>query len=258
MFVLYFLGALFAASGSIIKDKEDSKAHSIPSFIKICHRDDPLLNECVKDSVEEIRPYLKTGIPELHIPSCEPLILPEVVMNQGRGSVTVQSRYTDLHIHGPTDFKLHQVKVDLDKDRVKIKLSIPKLQTKGNYTISGRILMLPISGSGESRGNYSNIEATALIQAERIKRDNKTYFHVQEFFVDFTIGHASVHLSNLFDGDKQLGDAMNEFLNDNWKNVAQEMKPVLEKTIGDLFKKFANRIYSTYPMDVLLPISKPK
>lgn len=45
-------------------------------------------------------------------------------------------------------------RVDLDKDRVKIKLSIPKLRTKGNYTISGRILMLPISGSGESRGNY--------------------------------------------------------------------------------------------------------
>lgn len=49
------------------------------------------------------------------------------------------------------------------------------------------------------------------------------------------------------------GEAMNEFLNDNWKDVADEMKPVLEKTIGDLFKQFSNRIYHKYPLDELLP-----
>jgi hypothetical protein len=46
---------------------------------------------------------------------------------------------------------------------------------------------------------------------------------------------------------------MNSFLNDNWRHVAQEIKPILEKTIGDLFKKFSNKIYHKFPMDVLLP-----
>lgn len=50
-----------------------------------------------------------------------------------------------------------------------------------------------------------------------------------------------------------LGQAMNLFLNDNWKNVADEIKPVLEETIGELFRKFSNKIYHKFPLDLLLP-----
>lgn len=46
---------------------------------------------------------------------------------------------------------------------------------------------------------------------------------------------------------------MNLFLNDNWRNVANEIKPVLEDTIADIFKKFSNKIYHKYPLSVLLP-----
>ncbi|KAK9503718.1 hypothetical protein O3M35_010220 [Rhynocoris fuscipes] len=231
----------------------ESAREKIPSFIKICKRTDPNLDECVKDSVEKIRPHLSKGIPELGIPGCEPLILPEIIMNQGKGSVSVQSKYSNIKIFGPSQFILKSVKLDLDNDKVKIKLWLPRLETSGDYTINGRILMLPIAGQGISRGNYSDIEATAIMEGEKFIKGGKTYYNVKEFWVDFNIGHASVHLSNLFNGDQQLGEAMNEFLNENWQNVADEMKPVLEKTIGDLFKKFSNRIYHKYPLDELLP-----
>lgn len=49
------------------------------------------------------------------------------------------------------------------------------------------------------------------------------------------------------------GEAMNLFLNDNWKNVANEVKPILEDTIANIFKKFANKIFHKYPLNVLLP-----
>lgn len=49
------------------------------------------------------------------------------------------------------------------------------------------------------------------------------------------------------------GDAMNLFLNDNWRNVAQEIKPVLEETVANLFKKFANKLFHKYPLDEILP-----
>lgn len=50
------------------------------------------------------------------------------------------------------------------------------------------------------------------------------------------------------------GEAMNTFLNDNWRHVAQEFKPILEETIGDLFKKFANKLYHKYPIEDFLLI----
>lgn len=60
-------------------------------------------------------------------------------------------------------------------------------------------------------------------------------------------------MKDLVFNDFVLGEAMNLFLNDNWRNVANEIKPVLEDTIADVFKKFSNKIYHKYPLSVLLP-----
>ncbi|XP_017780986.1 PREDICTED: protein takeout-like [Nicrophorus vespilloides] len=230
-----------------------AKTTKLPSFLHICHRSDPHLNDCIKKSVEKLRPLLSKGIPEFGIPSCEPLRIPEVVIDQGAGPVSVKSIYKDIKVYGPSDFTLKHVKIDLDKNRVRIKVWIPRLELISDYTMDGKILMMPIQGSGTSHGNYTNIDATIIMQGQQIKKDGDVYFNVKDFYVDFNIGHASIQLDNLFNGDKELGEAMNLFLNDNWRQVSNEIKPVLEDTIASIFKKFSNKIYHKYPLEILLP-----
>ncbi|XP_060862965.1 protein takeout-like [Metopolophium dirhodum] len=176
-------------------------------------------------------------------------------MNQGnKGSVSVQSIYRNISVYGPSQFILKSVKVDMEKERIRIKVWLPHLHMTANYSIEGRILMLPISGHGLSEGNYTNIEANVLIQGNTIQIEGRNHFNVQDVAIDFQIGHASIYLSDLFEGDLELGEAMNTFLNDNWRHVAQEFKPILEETIGDLFKKFANKLYHKYPIEDFLLI----
>lgn len=50
-----------------------------------------------------------------------------------------------------------------------------------------------------------DIDATVTMQGERIKKDGDVYFNVKDFYVDFNIGHASIQLDDLFNGDKELG-----------------------------------------------------
>ncbi|VVC90724.1 unnamed protein product [Leptidea sinapis] len=38
----------------------------IPDYIKVCKRDQMTINACVKDSIENLRPTLAAGIPELN------------------------------------------------------------------------------------------------------------------------------------------------------------------------------------------------
>ncbi|XP_049947742.1 circadian clock-controlled protein daywake-like [Schistocerca serialis cubense] len=226
---------------------------TIPAFLKVCHRNDPRLNDCVRNSVDALKPYLKTGIPELSIPACEPLQIQQLVINQGRGPVSVRSTYSGIRVRGPASFNLKSVKVDLNKDRARFKLRLPRLEMTSDYKIDGRILLMPIIGKGHCEGNFTDVDATCTMQGERVERDGATYLHVKTFSTSFSIGHAKVKLNNLFGGDKELGDAMNQFLNENWRNVATEIKPVLEETISDLFKKFSNKIFSKFPMEQLLP-----
>ncbi|KAK2576588.1 hypothetical protein KPH14_005258 [Odynerus spinipes] len=245
--LIVLLNAAYSVYGKAVSE--------LPPFLQICHRSDPNLNECVKNSVEHLRPYLKDGIPALHIPACEPLYVPQVEISQAAGPVSVKSSYSDIKLYGGTDFVLKSVRIDTEKDRVRLKLYIPRLEMISKYVMQGKILMLPITGNGLARGNYTDIDVIVTIQGERYyeRKTEKLHFRVIDFYVDFNVGHASIHLDNLFNGDQTLADAMNLFLNDNWKMVAAEIKPALEETIADLFKTFSNKIYGKYPLDTLLP-----
>ncbi|KAK9686883.1 hemolymph juvenile hormone binding protein (JHBP) [Popillia japonica] len=123
-----------------------SNEKKLPYFLKVCHRNDNDLNECVKRSIENLRPLMSKGIPEFDIPSCEPLIIPEVIIDQGNGPVSVKSTYNDVRVYGPTQFELKSIKIDLDKDKVSLKVWLPRLELNCQYSMEGRVLMLPISG----------------------------------------------------------------------------------------------------------------
>lgn len=146
-------------------------------------------------------------------------------------------------------------RIDIDKDYIRLILYIPYLEMTMKYDISGKILMLPITGNGMGHGNCTNINFIATIQCERYqsRKTEKIHYRVTDFNVDFDIGHINIHFDNLFDGDNILSNAMNLFLNDNWKIVAAETKPATEEAVSELFKKFSNKIFSKYPLDALLP-----
>lgn len=54
-----------------------------------------------------------------------------------------------------------------------------------------------------------------------------------------------IHLENLYNGDKLLGDSTNLFLNENWEEIYNELKQlifdaftlIVQNTIVNVFKK---------------------
>lgn len=79
-------------------------------YLKICHQNDPNLNECVQLSIEQLRPKLADGIQELLIPPCEPLEIPKVTIKQNAGAISMESEYSSILVFGLTNFTLESVK----------------------------------------------------------------------------------------------------------------------------------------------------
>lgn len=71
--------------------------------------------------------------------------------------------------------------------------------------------------------------------------------------MEFNIGTAEIHLDNLFDGHADLGEAMNSFLNENWKTVAAEMRPAIQDSIGNIVNGITGRLFDEFTFDQLLP-----
>lgn len=86
-----------------------------------------------------------------------------------------------------------------------------------------------------------------------VQRNGIDYFKAEDIDVDFNIGGASVHLDNLFGGDKELGSVMNRFLNENWREITAELRPALASSIEHILREIARRLYEIYPIQQILP-----
>ena len=91
------------------------------------------------------------------------------------------------------------------------------------------------------------------MKADVTKINEKDHLKVGQIFVEFNIGGASVELENLFNGDAELGSAMNKFLNENWKEVTAEMRPALSSAIENILRGITSRLFDSFPTDQLLP-----
>ncbi|KAK0082835.1 hypothetical protein PV325_009780 [Microctonus aethiopoides] len=231
----------------------------IPSFIKICHRDDPHLNECIKTSVMSLKPFLQNGISEFHLPVCEPLEIPEIKLDHNTGPAVLTFIFTNINVNGATQFEIKHLNVDRTKNNIELKLYIPRLSMTANYDVKGKFMMLPIKSDGKINGNFSEIKTNVKINGVRYQniKTNQTHYRFVNFDVIIDIGNGKTHFDNIiFNDNKNLLNPINQFLNENWRIIISEFKPALELKIGNIFKKFSNEILINYPLDLLLSLSK--
>lgn len=123
-------------------------------ILKLCQKNDPNLSDCLRKAIETVRGNLTEGIPELLIPPCEPLKIPEIRIKQNAGAIRMESAYSNVIISGLSNFTLRDIRVDSKAGKFQADLWFPALEMTSNYLIHGKLLLMPISGSGNACGNF--------------------------------------------------------------------------------------------------------
>lgn len=225
----------------------------IPDFIKICKKNDPQVDTCVKRSVEELRSHLVKGIPEFHVPSLEPLIIPEIRVGESTG---IRIRARNVKAFGCSDFKINRLRVDLDRNDIEMAITLPKLFILGDYTVDGRVFLLPVRGAGQLSGNMTDCKGDVRLKGTVTRRpDGVDYLKYDSLVVRIAVGRGSLHLDNLFGGQATLGEIVNAAINSNFKAFFNELKPSVERALSQEFLSVANKIVTAVPYNKLFPSS---
>ncbi|XP_016660196.1 protein takeout-like isoform X1 [Acyrthosiphon pisum] len=229
---------------------------SLPSYIKPCKRDDPNINECLMNLLENIRPYISKGIPEMHILPLDPVLVPSVTLKQdSAGSVNFVALFTDLKGYGAKNFQMQTIKANFKNQSLEIDLNLPFFRIESRYEVNGKILILPIKGNGKFVGNVTNAEAKIKFDLIIVKKkNNKNFIEIKPKKITLELGAVKLHFSNLFNGNKQLGDQTNRFINDNWKDLMKEIRPLLEDTVVTIVMGILKPVFETFSMDDLFPV----
>ncbi|KAK7864180.1 hypothetical protein R5R35_004094 [Gryllus longicercus] len=247
------IGALTVFAILLLAPAAYGKSKKASDYFTLCHRGESDFPGCVKRAIEEATPKIIKGIPELRLPPFDPLTLQQLELQEGHGSLRFVMRFKNASITGFTDLQLHSVQASDDLSTWRFNASVPHLHVVGQYEMEGRLLALPIQGHGDGTMDFYNVSIIHEITLKNVTRKGKIYNHVdtKKWTVDTMF--AKAHFTNLFNGDKTLGDATNNFLNENWREAFQTYKHLPEEAFGQIFLEIENGFFDQFPLEELFP-----
>ncbi|PNF31908.1 hypothetical protein B7P43_G07903 [Cryptotermes secundus] len=223
------------------------------AYFSICHRSDPNISGCIKNTIEDLRPTLIKGTPELDLIPLDPLNIPRLELREGGGNFRFEQVLTNVTIHGLGAFKLLNVKADTDNLTLDMHMLTPFMRFDAYYEMEGKVLVVPLSGKGDCVVNFTDVTTIAHTQLELVTRDGDQYLNVQKVEWNIDAENCHFHFNNLFGGDKALGANTNAFLNKNWREAFDTFKYLAEEAFGILFRDLTNRVYRHFTYKELLP-----
>ncbi|EEB18811.1 protein takeout precursor, putative [Pediculus humanus corporis] len=134
-----------------------------------------------------------------------------------------------------------------------MKFSLPQMTIKSHYEMSGRILILPISGSGPSYLILRELTFTYDFPYEISKKNGKDYVKPIKGQITYDFKGMKLQFDNLFNGDKLLGPETNNFLNENWKEVSKELGPGVAEALAEVVHLILSNVSDLVPYDDLFP-----
>lgn len=104
----------------------------------MCGRRDPNLDKCILNNIENLKDKICEGIPELNIPSNNPLFLDKVIIfDTPKNKLYIK----DTKLIGICDFVVNYFHIDIDKLHIDIDLSFKQLQLNGTYDANLHLLL---------------------------------------------------------------------------------------------------------------------
>ncbi|CAK1600168.1 unnamed protein product [Parnassius mnemosyne] len=225
----------------------------IPDYIQVCKRDQETINECVRESIEQLRSKLLKGIPDLNVPSIDPFYISEISPPVGKNMRAFQAVGKDIVVSGAGNFTIKSVFVDLDKMTVRARVRFPRLHFEGKYKVDIQFLLLPIRGEGTLVADAIKCNVDALLRIKTVEKEGVEYIEFTDIDTDITIKDYWINLQGLFNGEKTLEEVTNMALNENKAELMKAVKPFAEKGVSNIILDAANKITNMIPYDELFP-----
>ncbi|KAH1009748.1 hypothetical protein HUJ04_002057 [Dendroctonus ponderosae] len=230
-------------------------ALKLPNYITPCSRSDPNHNACTLASARAAVPKFLKGDRKIGLPSLLPLKYPQSsVLNGNSLKVTLNN----LTVYGLDNIDIKELQLsetfDYEARKVKFKSFNTQLDIKANYTIDGRILFIPLQGSGPCKFEFINGTYEYNYEYGIETRNGKKYAKIisARSTCKYDVEKAIFNLQNLFNGNEMLGEQTNRLINENWMLLNEELRPSINDLLTGVHEIVTNVFYQNIPLDELI------
>ncbi|XP_037026830.1 protein takeout-like isoform X1 [Bradysia coprophila] len=200
------------------------------------------MNELIKVSA--------SGIRELGVVPTDPYEIADVIVEKGEESpINIKIHYEKCNITGIDSIHVDKV-TGFEKDPKTSKFRMRghlKLSTiSGPYQVSGKVLLLPITGRGWSEIKFENVSLRVSLQTHVDTRNGKEFLIIDRVVVKMETEKLRIKLENLFN-HKELSDGMNAILNDNDQLIFKELQVPLQNVLEKVARQIVAPVFNKFP-----------
>jgi hypothetical protein len=132
-------------------------------------------------------------------------------------------------------------------------LALPHIYVTGRYVVDGNLLLIPVKGDGEFKGNFTECAGLVRIKGVHKKINGQTHFLVNKLDLKIKVKNGKIALDNLFGSQKTLGEIVSRVINENFDVLSKDLIPLIENSLSRIFKKTANKILERFTLNQLFP-----
>ncbi|KAJ8925447.1 hypothetical protein NQ315_009280 [Exocentrus adspersus] len=218
-----------------------------------CKRTDPKMQECLLKATEEVRPYIREGIPDF-LPGIEKFVIPEISMQQGTRAVNYKAYFRNLTLLGLDQYQFTRYEFVTKNLTLFIEVKLPYLYLDGQYEIDGNILFAPIKGDGHFHANITNSNCSVYHEVEIIKKKGVDYLKPTVTVPKMKVGTVVDYVfGGLFKDNVQLAEATNRVIKENLYVIIEEFTPAVEKVLAAIFDEIIFKSVTQIPYDKIYP-----
>ncbi|XP_067014572.2 circadian clock-controlled protein daywake [Anabrus simplex] len=225
----------------------------IPSYVHVCKKNDPNFDSCVLKSVDSLRPHLLKGIPKMHVPPYDPLVIPALDVVRDLEALKVKASMKDITAYGANGFVVDKFKTDIEGLSVEMAVTLPKLYATCEYDVDGQLLVVPLKGKGFFKGNFTDVKVQMSGKGKIVTKDDVKYVEATTIKAKLSVGGSEVDFGNHDNSTRAIAESAANFINQNMRQVLDVVRPVAEETVEEVALQIANSIFLHLPYDEILP-----
>lgn len=169
--------------------------------MKICKLNDPKRDECIRDSMQEFLPTLRTKTENIDFPPVDPFTYDSVTFNY-KNSNLLNGGFTvkDVRTYGMSRGKVRSVKSDFTDDEMTIQAEMffPKIFSTGNYKSNMTFNAFKIESKGQYNITMKDVVGKWNIKGKLEKIDGEDYMKVYKFDILPEANDMKISVSGLF------------------------------------------------------------
>ncbi|XP_022912744.1 uncharacterized protein [Onthophagus taurus] len=214
-----------------------------------CHMDDPEFDHCIKDALNNVRPYFKTGVPQWNIPPFDPFFAKEVVQTTGIPMFHYNLKLMNVTESGWTVSQVTSFKSDFNKNLIEYTQFFPEKFLNGHYDFTGSVFGNKLSNAGTwNLALYDFIQTTQISKPRGRGRDKSLRVKVTVH----TCRDMKLHISHLLGGRRILEILMDRIINAAWPPGFMILRPLVNDLVSTAFTDIFNGVFQEFPFNDLI------